>query len=299
MEKKEAMRKPIRIEKPQILLIQETKLQGDEALREMKQIWNPSSGVTLSARGTSGAICTIWNTQIFKEEQRVDSKHWTLVKLKNLQTCITYPICNVYIPNNFWEKKDCWETLMKSKELDAQENCIIAEDLNTTMHQREKKGGSIVRDQFRENMDDLVSDLDLFDVQPSKGKYTWNNKRTWVVHIAARLDHFLIRSPLLFLPFTITSQLVPWGISDHHPITLTLAKAKNLGPIPFRFNPLWMDSPEFLPLITSAWSTWVNGTSVYIWEKKLKKTKQYLKEWAKASCPSTKEEVKWHKQKLE
>jgi hypothetical protein len=72
-----------------------------------------------------------------------------------------------------------------------------------------------------------------------------------------------------------------------------------LGPIPFRFNPLWMDSPDFLPLITSAWSTWVNETLVFIWEKKLKKTKQVLKEWAKASCPSTKEEVKRHKQKLE
>jgi exonuclease III len=141
MEKKEAMRKLIRIEKPQILLIQETKLQGDEALREMKQIWNPGSGAAISARGASGGICTVWNAQTFKEEQRVDSNHWTLVKLKHLQIGITYPICNVYMPNNFWEKKDCWETLMKIKELDAQENCIIAGDFNTTMHQREKKGG--------------------------------------------------------------------------------------------------------------------------------------------------------------
>jgi hypothetical protein len=120
-------------------------------------------------------------------------------------------------------------------------------------------------------MEDLVSDLDLFDVKPSKGKYTWNNKRTGVGHIAARLDRFLIHNPLLFLPLVITSQIIPWGISDHRPIALTLAKDENLGPIPFRFNPLWMDSPDFLPLISSAWSTWVNGTPVYIWEKKLKK----------------------------
>jgi hypothetical protein len=54
-------------------------------------------------------------------------------------------------------------------------------------------------------MEDLVSDLNLFDVQPSKGKYTWNNKRAGVGQIVARLDHFLIHSPLLSLPSTITS----------------------------------------------------------------------------------------------
>jgi exonuclease III len=135
------MRKLIRTEKPQILLIQETKLQGEEALREIKQIWNPSSGAALSARGASGGICTVWNTQIFKEEQRVDSNHWMLVKLKHLQTGIIYPICNVYMPNNFREKKDCWETLMKLKDLDAQENCIIARRFQYYPASRGEKGG--------------------------------------------------------------------------------------------------------------------------------------------------------------
>jgi len=56
--------------------------------------------------------------------------------------------------------------------LDAQENYIIVEDFNTTMHQGEKNGGSTVRDQLRENMEDLVSELDLFNIHPSKGKFT-------------------------------------------------------------------------------------------------------------------------------
>jgi hypothetical protein len=161
--------------------------------------------VTLSARGALGGRCTVWNTQIFKEEQRVDSNHWTLVKLKHLQTSIIYPICNVYMPKNFREKKDCWETLMKLKDLDSQENCMIVRDFNTTLHQGKKMRGSIVRDQFTENMEDLVSYLNLFNVKPSKGKNTWNNKRTGVGHIAARLNRFLIHNPLLFLLLTIIS----------------------------------------------------------------------------------------------
>jgi hypothetical protein len=35
---------------------------------------------------------------------------------------------------------------MKLKELDSQENYIIAGDFNTTLHQGEKKGVSYVRD---------------------------------------------------------------------------------------------------------------------------------------------------------
>jgi exonuclease III len=226
------MGKLIRVEKPHILLIQETKLQGVEALREMKQIWKTSSGTTLNARGASGGICTMWNTHLYREEQIVESTHWTLVKLKHLQSGIIYPICNVYMPNNYWEKRECWDSLMKIKELGAQDNCIIAGDFNTTLHQGEKKGGTTVRDQFREHMEDLISELDLFDVQPSKGKYTWSNKRSGVGHIAARLDRFLIHSPLLFRPLSISSQIVSWGISDHRPIALSLSKQKIWDPFP-------------------------------------------------------------------
>jgi exonuclease III len=257
-EKKEAMGKLIRTEKPHILLIQETKLQGSEALREMKQIWKTSSGTTLNARGASGGICTVWNTQFFREEQTVESTHWSLVKLKHLQSGITYPICNVYMPNNYWEKRECWESLMKIKELGAQNNCIIAGDFNTTLHQGGKKGGTIVRDPFREHMEDLISELDLFDVHPSKGKFTWSNKRLGVGHIAARLDRFLIHSSILLRPLNISSQIVPWGISDHRPIALSFDKVENMGPIPFKFNPIWLDSPDFLPLISSVWSIWVD-----------------------------------------
>jgi exonuclease III len=89
---KEALLKLIKTEKPQILLIQETKLKDDEVLKEIKQLWNPSEGVAISARGASGGSCTTYSTQIFKEEQREITNHWTMVKLNHLQLGITF-IC--------------------------------------------------------------------------------------------------------------------------------------------------------------------------------------------------------------
>jgi hypothetical protein len=104
---------------------------------------------------------------------------------------------------------------MKLKDVEAQENCIIVGDFNTTLHQGKKKGRSIVGDQFRKNMEDLISKPYHFDVKPSKGKYTWNYKRIGVGHITATLDHFLIHNPLLFDQLDMKSYIIPWGISDH------------------------------------------------------------------------------------
>jgi hypothetical protein len=78
--------------------------------------------------------------------------------------------------------------LLEVREIGFSQNYIIVGDFNTTLHQKEKKGGSIVHNPFRERMGDLISHLDLIDIQPSKGKFTWNNQRVGLGHIVARLD---------------------------------------------------------------------------------------------------------------
>jgi hypothetical protein len=173
----------------------------------------------------------------FMKKEIFEATHWVMVHLKHLPLGKVYPIINVYMPNNYWEKVECWESLLGIKDAGFLQNCIIAGDFNTTMHINEKRGGSIVRDPFRERMEDMVSNLDLFDVYPSKGKYTWSNNRAGVGHIAARLDHFLIHSPLLSLPDNISSQIIPWDVLITTQFLLLFEKEENMGPIPFRFNP--------------------------------------------------------------
>jgi hypothetical protein len=106
----------------------------------------------------------------------------------------------------------------------------------------------MVWDPPQENMEDLMSSLDLMDVSPSKFQYTWNNKRVEPGHIAIRLDHFLINVSFLSLPNSFSSSIIPWSSSDHCPISLCFVKEENLGPISFRFNPLWMEKSDFPPL---------------------------------------------------
>jgi len=140
-----------------------------------------------------------------------------------------------------------------------------------------------VRDQFKEKMDDLISDLDNFDVPPSKGLYTWNKKRVGTGHIVAKLDWFLLS--ISFLPHLDKSYslILPWEGSDHRPISLVFESQKIWGPTPFRFNPLWMDQTDFISSISQVWNQWITDSPIYIWEQELKFVNKLLKTWEKTS----------------
>ena len=126
---------------------------------------------------------------------------------------------------------------------------------------------------------------DLMDIKPLSGKFTWNNKRTRPGHIAARIDRFLVQDSFLLLGLNLSSKILPFGGSDHKPVLLEMKKDKNLGPIPFRFNPQWANHPEFLKIVGEAWYPPVSGSPFYVWEEKLRRTKKALKGWAKSIPP--------------
>jgi len=128
------------------------------------------------------------------------------------------------------------------------QNCIIVGDFNTIMHLREKRGGSIVRDTSRKNMEHLIPALDLIGVPPIKGKFTWNNRRVGPGHIPAKLDCFLISSSFLSLPNSFSYSIFPWACSDHHPISLYFEKEENLGLSPSNLIPFGWRGQIYSPL---------------------------------------------------
>jgi exonuclease III len=154
------------------------------------------------------------------------------------------------VPVLLEEKIFCWDTLKDYLLLNELENIIIGRDLNVTLTMTEKKGGSIVRDPAREWVEDIMSDWELEDVKPTKGKYTWSNKRAGQGHIAARMDRFLVHNTFILLGLTLSFSILPHSVSDHKPIMLYISHDKNLGPIPFRFSPTWLQDESFHDLVT-------------------------------------------------
>eukprot|EP00253_Pinus_taeda_P012315 PITA_12315 len=188
---------------------------------------------------------------------------------------------NVYAPVLASEKKICWNSLHTFLLEQNPENIIIAGDLNVTLDIDEKKGGSIVRDPAREWVEDIMLGWDLEDIKLSSGKYTWSNKRTGPNHIAARLDRFLVHSSFLTSGLMASSKILPNLTSDHKPILLELSLDCNLGPIPFRFSPLWIQQEGFQEVVSDSWNRPVHGSPFFVWEEKIRSLKRNLKVWAK------------------
>jgi hypothetical protein len=70
------------------------------------------------------------------------------------------------------EKEIRWKSLLLLQDTKYTSKSIVACDFNMTWNNIEKRGGSIIRDPFREWMEELMAKWDLTDTKPSKGKYT-------------------------------------------------------------------------------------------------------------------------------
>lgn len=70
-----------------------------------------------------------------------------------------------------------------------------------------------------------------------------------------------------------------------------LEKHCPLVPIPFKFSLLWSWDPTVREIIQRYWIQPVEGSLGFIWETKLKRFKQAIKEWERANYKEP-EEIK-------
>ena len=180
-------------------------MEEDVLLRTSNSFWNKGPGRAVSARGASGGLETFWDSAKLDLVEEEGTSHWLFTKLLHKDSGQLVSLFNMYVPVSFVEKRDCWDSLNLYLNLHNPENLVVAGDLNVTLTQAEKKGGSIFRDPAREWVEDLMLDWELEDILPENGKFTWSNKRIGPGHIAARLDRFLIHSSFLTLGLMVTS----------------------------------------------------------------------------------------------
>ena len=139
--KEEAMLDLISLHHPDILLIQETKLEETAFLQTSKKIWKKKGVAALSSRGASGGIGTLWDERKFEAIVIKNSTHWILTVLKHKDTNSLVSLINLYAPNSYSEKIECWN-LLREERNNLQGNVILAGDLNLILSQNEKRGGS-------------------------------------------------------------------------------------------------------------------------------------------------------------
>ena len=105
----------ITIHQPNILLIQETKLEETAFLQTSKKFWKKKGATALSSRGASGGIGTLWDERKFEAMAIKNNTHWILTVLKQKDTNSLVSIINIYAPNSYGEKINCWNLLREER----------------------------------------------------------------------------------------------------------------------------------------------------------------------------------------
>lgn len=121
----------------------------------------------------------------------------------------------------------------------------------------------------------------LQDMGFTGNKFTWSNNCRGTSYIAARLDrapcnhrwHSTATDPLL--------SHLPKHSSDHCPLLLSHNQRPFSVIVPFKFEAMWLQHPDFLSLVADNWNSGMEGNSQFVLAQKLKSLKQILKVWNK------------------
>eukprot|EP00253_Pinus_taeda_P016135 PITA_16135 len=276
--KAEAIKDLLKIEPSDILMLQETKIEGGALLDINKTKWKKSAGKAVSSRGSSGGLETLWTEDLFQLKKSHETQQWIFTELSHCTSKLSISLFNLYVPVTYSEKRDCWNSLSAFLEQHNPENIIIAGDFNIFLKTKEKRGGSSSKDPMLAFVEELLHQWDLLDYTPVRGLFTWSNNRSRLDHIAAHLDRFLVQSSIMLNKKIIKTKILPKLTSDHKPIQLLLDDEENLGPLPFHFNHLWIEREGFFNIVKEAWVKPISGSPSFVWEKKLKATKNHISE---------------------
>eukprot|EP00253_Pinus_taeda_P010445 PITA_10445 len=223
----------------------------------------------------------MWDNSKWSCNSTKINQNWISVNLESKEDGTMVRIYNIYSLNHYREKEACWNTLATNIEEDQDNNLILAGDLNLVLHANEKRGRIFGADPFKDRLEHIIQEQELVDIKPKNRMYTWSNRRLGAGNIMERLDHFLINITYLSSFATGQSNILNNSASDHYPITLTLLRHCQLDPLPFKYCSLWNQIPEARNAVWQAWTQHVEGSPTFIWETKMKRTRQALKNWAK------------------
>lgn len=177
--------------KPQIMLLQETKITGAKMEEILKKIKPSYEIMTLDSKGSARSIAILWNpaevmVDLWIGMRRILSRRFRMVGHKDW-----FLVSVVYGPHIPIEREAFLTQLLRLGSLHTKKLWVIAGDFNMITTTIEKKGGLQREDVNMERFRETQTTLHLIDINTINGKYTWNNRRGGNRQIASRLGRFL------------------------------------------------------------------------------------------------------------
>ncbi|GKV35031.1 hypothetical protein SLEP1_g43351 [Rubroshorea leprosula] len=144
---------------------------------------------------------------------------------------------------------------------------------------KKDKGGKSVRREVK-GFEEFIVNNGLTDLPLLGRKYTWCQPNG---HRMSRLDRFLFNDDWMMKWLDLKQWGLHRSLSDHCPI-LVRSETLNWGPKPFKFFNAWLHTPGFSDMVAAKWKEIkIQGWGGFILKEKLKKLKDFLREWSKSS----------------
>jgi exonuclease III len=105
--KEEAVKDLVRMTSPDVLLIQETKIEEPKTFQASKNFWKKGAGRAASTRGASGGLATFWNSSMLDLIKEHSTIHWLFTKLFHRESGHQVSLFNIYAPVLLSKKKVC------------------------------------------------------------------------------------------------------------------------------------------------------------------------------------------------
>ena len=104
--KLEAVKDLLKAEPTDILMLQETKIEGHSLLDTSRLKWNKNTGKAVSARGTSGGLATLWLDSTFQLNKYHETQHRIYTELTHKVSKLNVSLFNLYVLVNYAEKRE-------------------------------------------------------------------------------------------------------------------------------------------------------------------------------------------------
>ena len=220
----------------------------------------------------NGRIMIIWKESMVKLEiiETTDQVIHCLITCKS--SSVSFFISFVYAFNSIVGRRPLWDNLRRfSSSIEAP--WILLGDFNNVLNCDEKTNGLPVTMYEMKDFKECCYDIGLSDLRSSGTFFTWSNNSVW-----CKLDRAMVNDRWTQEGFSAHAIFdLPGKHSDHSPCTVTLLGENDRGPTPFKFFNMWANHDSFLELVSAAWRTRTEGTTMYKLCKRLKTLKRSLK----------------------
>jgi len=271
----------LKMEKPQICFLQETKCNSSTLETILSKAWPGCQSVAVDASGASGGLAIVWNSQALALSDFHASHNLIQAAFHIVGTNIHGNLSNVYFPQEAREKIALIHTLEALNFNRRYPLWIVVGDFNMITKLEEKIGGRNKLEQENTHFKDFIQNASLIDMHYCNGTSTWSNRRAGKHQIASKLDRFLISDNSIHLGGDFSAAILPHSGSDQWPIALQWQRPSNTTRRPFRFEEFWFTHPSLKDFVHSTWTSFSppEGSKMFQFQQKLKHLKFCLKHW--------------------